>query len=98
MAVTCNLTYKGIPITGARVTVKTASQFQTAEDSVSGTAASSGATYAVEVRSPNGSILDLPEWRSVTIAADFSAAPLALAESAMRPGLAAEGASNIEDV
>ena len=34
----------------------------------------------------------------ITIAADFSAAPLALAESAMKTRLAAEGASNIEDV
>ena len=98
MAVTCNFTYKGIQITGARFTVRTASQFQTAEDSVSGTAASSGATYAVEVRSPDGSLLELPEWRSVTVDADFELAPLDLAESAMKARLEAEGATDIEDV
>ena len=90
MAVTCNITYKGIPVNGAKFTVLGAYQKETAENSF--------CSYEVEVRTPDDSIIELPEWTNVKCGSDLNKTPLNVAEDDMKARLTAAGATNITDV
>tara|TARA_R100000808_G_scaffold8255_1_gene23394 strand:- start:302 stop:592 length:291 start_codon:yes stop_codon:yes gene_type:complete len=96
MAVTCNLNYHGGQYTGVKFTVTSCYQKELAAHGDDKYAKL--AVYTVEVELPDGKIFPVPEWKTVKTTADFTKAPLTLAEAAMKARLAEAGATNIQDV
>ena len=97
MARTCNITYKGIDAVGVRFTVLWAYLKQ--RTAYGGEGASDSLVYGVEVLSPTGEQLDLPEWsnRNLSLPISLTTAPLAQAEADMVAVLEAASATNIEE-
>lgn len=91
MAVTANLTYKGVSLTGITFTVVNATHQET--DTVSELA------YRCTVKMPDGSYQGDTGWENIIDESpNFTKSPLADAEDKMVARLTAIGATNIQTV
>ena len=91
MAVTADLTYKGVPLTSITFTVVSAIHQES--DTVS------ELTYRCTVKMPDGSLQGDTGWENIIDnSPDFTKSPLADAEVKMVARLAAIGATNIQTV
>ena len=95
MAVKCTVPYRGVTITGATFTVKSAYWKQVAK--TADNPASSFLIYEVQVLMPDGSEIAVPEWQNVKADAG-TGTPLSQAKTHMVARLTAAGATNIVEV
>ena len=95
MAVKCTVPYRGVTITGATFTVKSAYWKQVAKTATD--PAASFLIYEVRVLMPDGSEIAVPEWQNVKADAT-TGSPLEQAKAHMQARLTAGGATNIVEV
>ena len=92
MAVTADITYKGVPLTGIKLEVVSA------EHNESTGLSSDKLHYSCQVIMPDDSIQAATGWESLYADPDFTKSPLADAEAQMIARLTAGGATNITPV